>query len=154
MWIVAALTLLVGLATGFSLGVRQISRPQEGIAPTITKAPPVAGLPSEALDLVKARGLTPEDVTSALSTYTLTGKYDEYVMFSSGGHSGQVLVTGLPSMRVLKVIAVFSPEPRQGYGYGVKENAFTPALLDGKDPSAVFGLTGKLSLGETRITLL
>ena len=39
-------------------------------------------------------------------------------MFSSGGQSGQVLVIGVPSMRILKVLAVFTPEPWQGYGFG------------------------------------
>jgi nitrous-oxide reductase len=68
--------------------------------------------------LMKARGLSEDDVEAALKTYTPTGKMDEYYMFSSGGHSGQVLVIGLPSMRLLKVIGVFTPEPWQGYGYG------------------------------------
>ena len=40
------------------------------------------------------------------------------MLFASGGHSGQVIVIGLPSMRILKYIAVFTPEPWQGYGYG------------------------------------
>jgi nitrous-oxide reductase len=34
-----------------------------------------------------------------------------------------VLVVGLPSMRLLKVIGVFTPEPWQGYGYGDQTNA-------------------------------
>jgi nitrous-oxide reductase len=29
-----------------------------------------------------------------------------------------VIVIGVPSMRILKYIAVFTPEPWQGYGYG------------------------------------
>ncbi len=40
------------------------------------------------------------------------------MIFASGGHGGQVLVMGVPSMRLLKVIGVFTPEPWQGYGYG------------------------------------
>jgi nitrous-oxide reductase len=40
------------------------------------------------------------------------------MLFASGGHSGQVHVIGVPSMRLLKTIAVFTPEPWQGYGYG------------------------------------
>jgi len=68
--------------------------------------------------LMQARKLAEPDVTAALKTYTPTGVHDEYLMFSSGGHSGQVLVVGLPSMRLLKVIGVFTPEPWQGYGYG------------------------------------
>jgi nitrous-oxide reductase len=43
-------------------------------------------------------------------------------MFASGGHSGQVLVIGVPSMRLLKVIAAFTPEPWQGFAYGSEEH--------------------------------
>jgi len=68
--------------------------------------------------LMKERNLTEADVASALKTYTPTGVHDSYYTFASGGHGGQVLVIGVPSMRILKVIAVFSPEPWQGYGYG------------------------------------
>jgi nitrous-oxide reductase len=70
--------------------------------------------------VIRERGLSPEDVVAALRTYVPGGKYDEYVMFASGGHSGQVLVIGIPSMRLLKVIGVFTPEPWQGYGFGEK----------------------------------
>lgn len=81
-----------------------------------------AQLPAGAMQIVQERSLTPDDIKAALSTYTPTGRHDEYVMFSSGGHSGQVIVVGLPSMRILKVIAVFTPDPWQGYGYGVKDS--------------------------------
>src|SRR5215813_15317509 len=69
-------------------------------------------------DLMKARGLGEADVAAALKTYTPSGKHDDYYVFASGGHSGQVLVIGVPSMRILKVIGVFTPEPWQGYAYG------------------------------------
>jgi nitrous-oxide reductase len=64
------------------------------------------------------RGLTPENMEAALKMFVPPGSTDEYVMFASGGHAGQVLVVGMPSMRILKTIAVFTPEPWQGYGYG------------------------------------
>ena len=83
------------------------------------------GIPAEAAQVAKERGLTPDDITAALKTYVPTGRYDDYIMFASGGHSGQLLVIGLPSMRLLKVIGVFTPEPWQGYGYGVKESALS-----------------------------
>ncbi len=67
--------------------------------------------------LMKERGLNEADVTAALKTYVPPGKHDEYLMFASGGHSGQVIVIGVPSMRILKYIAVFTPEPWQGYGF-------------------------------------
>jgi nitrous-oxide reductase len=73
--------------------------------------------------LMEARGLSEADVTAALKTYTPTGGRDEYLIFASGGHSGQVLVIGVPSMRLLKVIGVFTPEPWQGYGYGDQTDA-------------------------------
>ncbi len=73
-------------------------------------------------ELMKARKLTQDDVVAALKTYTPSGRHDEYYTFASGGHSGQVLVIGVPSMRIIKVIAVFTPEPWQGYGYGDQTN--------------------------------
>jgi nitrous-oxide reductase len=78
---------------------------------------------------MKARGLTEADVQAALKTYTPTGKFDEFLMFASGGHSGHVLVIGVPSMRILKYIAVFTPEPWQGYGFDDQSKA---VLAQGK----------------------
>ncbi len=69
-------------------------------------------------DLMKERGLSEADVSAALQTYTPTGKKDEYYTFASGGHGGNLIVIGVPSMRILKYVAVFTPEPWQGYGYG------------------------------------
>jgi nitrous-oxide reductase len=79
-----------------------------------------AGISGDADAIAAARGLTPDDITAALKTYTPTGRHDEYFMFASGGHSGQLYVIGMPSMRILKKVAVFTPEPWQGYGYGAK----------------------------------
>ncbi len=76
-----------------------------------------AGASSTLTGLMKARGLAEADVEAALKTYTPSGKTDEYIVFASGGHSGQVIVIGVPSMRILKYIGVFTPEPWQGYGF-------------------------------------
>jgi len=74
-----------------------------------------------ALDKVmKERGLSEQDIIRAAKTYNSTGTHDKYVIFSSGGQSGQVIVYGVPSMRILKYIGVFTPEPWQGYGYDVE----------------------------------
>ncbi len=67
--------------------------------------------------VMKKRGLTENDVIRAAKTYNPTGGRDEFVVFSSGGQSGQMIVYGVPSMRILKYIAVFTPEPWQGYGF-------------------------------------
>jgi nitrous-oxide reductase len=69
-------------------------------------------------DIIDERGFTDDDVTAALKTFMPSGEHDEYVLFSSGGHSGQLHVIGVPSMRLLKTIGVFTPEPWQGWGYG------------------------------------
>ncbi len=68
--------------------------------------------------IMASRGLTEIDVINAAKTYTPSGKHDEYVVFASGGQSGNMIAIGVPSMRILKYIAVFGPEPWQGYGYG------------------------------------
>lgn len=106
---------VVGLIVVASV-LRAPGRPVSGRAPQ----PLATRLPGDALAIAQQRALSPDDVNAALATYLPTGKYDDYLMFTSGGHSGQVLVIGLPSMRLLRVIAAFTPEPWQGYGYGVK----------------------------------
>jgi len=80
------------------------------------------GASTDIKSLMAARGLSEADVEAALKTYVPSGKHDDYLIFASGGHSGQILVIGVPSMRQLKTIAVFTPEPWQGYGYGDESN--------------------------------
>jgi nitrous-oxide reductase len=61
---------------------------------------------------------TASDVTdAAVKTYVKPGDLDEYYLFASGGHSGQVYVYGVPSMRHLSTIPVFTPYPATGYGF-------------------------------------
>ncbi len=100
-----------------------------------TRDPVSIGLSDEAMKIAQDRDLTPDNINAALSTYVPTGRHDEYVMFASGGHSGQVIVIGMPSMRILKGIAVFTPESWQGYGYGVQDTALATsdaAQINGK----------------------
>jgi nitrous-oxide reductase len=54
---------------------------------------------------------------AALATYVKPGDFDDYYLFYSGGHSGQVFVAGVPSMRHIATIPVFAPYPGTGYGY-------------------------------------
>lgn len=71
-------------------------------------------------EVAKERGLSDADLLAAAKTYTPSGTQDEYLTFASGGQSGQVHVIGVPSMRLLRTIGVFTPEPWQGWGYGSK----------------------------------
>ncbi len=54
---------------------------------------------------------------AATSTYVAPGDLDEYYIFYSGGHSGNVYVGGVPSMRHIATIPVFAPYPATGYGF-------------------------------------
>jgi len=58
-----------------------------------------------------------ELTNAALATYVAPGDLDEYYLFYSGGHSGQVFVAGVPSMRHIATIPVFTPYPGTGYGF-------------------------------------
>ncbi len=108
------------------------------------------GLPAEVMQVAQERGLTPDDLVAAAKTFMPTGKLDPYFIFSSGGHSGQVHVIGVPSMRLLKTIAVFAPEPWQGYGYG---GGPSRVLKEGNMPSGkelTWGDTHHPGLSETK----
>jgi len=99
-------------------------------------------------DVMERRGLTEKDLLAAAKTYTPTGGRDEYIVFSSGGQSGQVIVYGIPSMRILKYIAVFTPEPWQGYGFDDESKA---VLAQGRvnDTDLVYGDTHHPAISET-----
>ncbi|MCP3872593.1 MAG: Sec-dependent nitrous-oxide reductase [Desulfobacteraceae bacterium] len=101
-------------------------------------------------EIMKTRGLSQTDMLAAAKTYTPSGKLDEYVVFSSGGQSGQVIVYGVPSMRILKYISVFTPEPWQGYGYGDDESMdiiYKQGSIRGKE--ITWGDTHHPALSET-----
>lgn len=97
--------------------------------------------------VVADRSFSDEDIYAALSTYLPSGEHDEFVMFASGGHSGQVFVIGLPSMRLIKEIAVFTPEPWQGYGFGAGEEVLAGGNIDGRE--ILWGDTHHPALTET-----
>ncbi|ACG72692.1 Nitrous-oxide reductase [Anaeromyxobacter sp. K] len=68
---------------------------------------------------------------AAEKTYVPPGDLDEYYMFSSGGHSGQVYVYGIPSMRHITTIPVFAPYSGTGYGFDDESKAMLGNLTWG-----------------------
>jgi len=90
-----------------------------------------SGLSTDLRALMSARNLSEADVAAALKTYTPTGGRDEFYLFASGGHSGNLLVIGVPSMRILKYVGVFTPEPWQGYGFDEETRRI---IRDGSPP--------------------
>lgn len=114
------------------------------------EAPVSTGLGVAADQIAADRGLTPDDVAAALKTYMPSGRHDDHLLFASSGHAGQVLVIGLPSMRLLRSIAVFTPEPWQGYGLGSKESEEVLRGGDMPDGSRLhWGDTHHPALSET-----
>ncbi len=97
--------------------------------------------------IVAERNLSPDDVRAALLTYQPSGRIDDYIMFASGGHAGQVFVIGMPSMRLLRSIAVFTPESWQGWGFGVGEDILAQGNIAGKEIR--WGDTHHPALSET-----
>jgi nitrous-oxide reductase len=63
----------------------------------------------------------PSDAAQAV--YVAPGEQDEFYAFFSGGFSGNMIVHGLPSGRLLKTIAVFSQFPENGWGYAEETKA-------------------------------
>ncbi len=89
--------------------------------------PPVAGLAAGILAatlVFGGNGPRTEDAatsaaknTNAEKVYVPFGEKDEYYMMASGGHSGQMFIYGVPSMRKIRTIPVFTPDSATGYGY-------------------------------------
>jgi nitrous-oxide reductase len=107
-----------------------------------------SGQVGELQKIAAERGLNVDDLMAAAKTYTPSGVIDEYLTFASGGHSGQIFVIGVPSMRQLRTIAVFTPEPWQGFGYGVGNDVLAGGDLD-KDHPITWGDTHHPALSET-----
>ena len=109
---------------------------------------PATGSAETLQQVLKRRELTQKDVLAAAKTYVPTGKRDEFIAFSSGGQSGMVIVYGIPSMRILKYIAVFNPEPWQAYGFDDESKAvLNQGRIDGRD--ITWGDTHHPAISET-----
>jgi nitrous-oxide reductase len=102
-----------------------------------------AGLGGDLAAAASEHGLSGEQAEAALATFVAPGEHDEYLIFASGGHSGQLHVIGVPSMRLLKTIPVFAPDSWSGYGFGAD---WSMELFDeGSDPAQ----TDPLAWGDT-----
>jgi nitrous-oxide reductase len=96
-----------------------LQRGDEGVVAASHAAVPAGGLDQ----IIQERSLTPDEAEAALKTFVPPGKYDDFIMFTSGGHSGSVLLYGIPSMRLLKQIPVYSPDAWQGWAQGDEEGS-------------------------------
>jgi nitrous-oxide reductase len=134
--------------TGQTSSGRWVAWVAAAIVATLVGGVPTASAKENLQEVLKRRGLTQQDLLAAAKTYVPTGKRDEFIVFSSGGQSGHVIVYAVPSMRILKYIAVFTPEPWQAYGYDDESKAvLAQGRLDGRD--ITWGDTHHPALSET-----
>ena len=76
-------------------------------------------------------GATSDAAVAAQKVYVAPGDLDQYYLFASGGHSGNVYVYGIPSMRHISTIPVFTPYPATGYGFDDESKAMLGSLTWG-----------------------
>lgn len=73
--------------------------------------------------LMSMHSCKPKNAGSAVSgdaasqAYVAPGKYDEFYNVVSGGFNGQMMIYGIPSGRLFRIIPVFSQHPENGWGF-------------------------------------
>lgn len=112
-------------------------------------APSAADLTSGDLDSVASRrGLSDANLLAAVETYTPSGAHDPIMGFLGTGTSGRLAVFGMPSMRLLKYVGVFTPEPWQGFAYDDESKA----ILDSSARDEIHYKFGEIGLPALSLT--
>jgi nitrous-oxide reductase len=99
--------------------------------------------------VMKRRNLTDENLLAAAKTYTPTGGRDEFLAFASGGQYGGIIVFGIPSMRIIKYIAVFNREPWQGFGFDDESKAILDSSKTAEGKPLTWGDTHHPDISKT-----
>jgi len=104
------LAVVAGAAMTVSCAKKQSDRAPSAAA-TAAPATPIE-------EIIRERNLTPDEAAAALKVFVPPGRYDDFVMVTSGGHRGSVMLYGIPSMRLLKEVPVYSADSWQGWAQG------------------------------------
>ncbi|MGF1510280.1 MAG: cytochrome C [Myxococcota bacterium] len=111
-----------------------------------TAATEVSG---EVLKVASERDLDEYAQIAAAKTFVPTGAHDTHLILYATGTSGRLAVAGLPSMRILKYVGVFTPEPWQGFGY---DDESMDLIYESRREDLVYsyGDSGQPALSETK----
>ena len=75
------------------------------------------------LAIAEARGLSTEDMVSAVSTYPRPGGEEEFLCLNSGGQASSIVAYTVPSMRIVKYIPTTAPDSATGFHYDEESRA-------------------------------
>lgn len=115
-------------------------------APKTTET--ASSVSGELFETARTRGLSAESTKAAMETFVPTGGRDAYVGVFTTGSSGRIAVIGVPSMRILKYVGVFTPEPWQGFAYDDESKALLASSAR-QDIKYAFGDSGRPAYSQT-----
>ncbi len=85
------------------------------------------------LEIAEARGLSTEDMVSAVATYPKPAGEEEFLCLNSGGQASSLVAYTVPSMRIVKYIPISAPDSATGFHYDEESRALAESgSIDGQ----------------------
>ncbi len=123
---------------GLELGRRDFVKAgaATGLAGAVAGCSMVGGPDADDTTTATGNGTGDDDHAAGADHFVPPGEHDEYYGFWSGGHSGEVRVIGIPSMREFRRIPVFQKDGALGYGH---DQGTQDVLEEGGDVASMAG---------------